>query len=148
MHTLCTRHARDMQLASSAGARVNRSRLAAEVGGAEAGGGGPVLVPVGVDDRRGADRVEAGALVGAELQVRAGKAVPELLLVAAADDERGDAGAAEEPGEGDLGAGDAAGGGHGLQGVDDAPEAGDVADRRLAPAGGLARRGGVGAVLA
>ena len=61
-----------------------------QVRGRQAVAGGLGLVPVGVEQRRGADRVELGALVVAEGQGRGGQVVGQLLVGTGADDQRGD----------------------------------------------------------
>ena len=70
-----------------------------EISWTEAVLGGPSLVPIGIEQRRLADLVEPGALLGGELHVDGGEIVLELLLGASADDQRSDGGPPQQPGE-------------------------------------------------
>jgi hypothetical protein len=60
------------------------------------------LVPVGIEERRRAHRLEAPELVVAELELRGGEVVGQLFVGARADDDRGDARTREQPRERDL----------------------------------------------
>ena len=74
-----------------------------EIGGAETVARRLRLVPVGIDQRRGADLVELGPLVGAQRQRRGGQVVSQLVAGPGADDQGGYGGPAEEVGQGYLG---------------------------------------------
>src|SRR5918998_5690736 len=113
------------------------------VGGAEAVGSGLPLMPEGVDERRGADLVEALALFFGELQVGRLEVVRQLPVGAGADDDGGDAGAAEQPGEGDLRGRDVAAFGDLDEHVDGVVEPVRISHRRLVPALDVAASFGV-----
>ena len=89
--------------AGSGGGTGRRSEVRAEqgeVGRAEAVGGGLGLVPVGVEQRRRADPVEAGALVGASARSSAAARLAASCSSSAGADHQGaDARAAEQPGQ-------------------------------------------------
>src|SRR5437870_6300346 len=70
-----------------------------QIGGAQAILGGPQLMPIGIEDSRRANLVEPLAFIIRELELSRREIVLELGLAAPADDERGDARPAEEPGK-------------------------------------------------
>src|SRR5687768_15122539 len=80
---------------------------------------GKGLVPIRIKQGRLADGIEPGALFGTELELGGEDVVPELVVTAPADDHRSDTGPAQQPGQRDLGAGDAALPGHRDDDVDD-----------------------------
>src|SRR5262249_36040770 len=64
--------------------------------------GEAALVPVGIGGGDGAGGVEAGDLLGRQVPPDRPEVLPQLLLVAGADDDRRDAGLLEQPVECDL----------------------------------------------
>src|SRR6266508_2988479 len=65
--------------------------------------GGRELMPIRIEDGGRAYLVEALALFLGERETGGGEIILELRLAAPADDERGDAGPAEQPGKRHLG---------------------------------------------
>lgn len=74
-----------------------------QVGRAQAVRGGLGLVPVGIEQRRPADRLQPGLLLLGQRQVGGAEVVGELLLVASADDDRRYRWPLQQPGKRDLG---------------------------------------------
>src|SRR5690606_37259341 len=108
----------------------------------------PALVPGGIEKGRRAHLVEPPIFLLRQHKRGSGNIVSELLLVAAADDEGGDSRSPEQPCQRHLCGRHAALPADFAQGIDDGPESVFVADGRLVPAGELARRGLVAAILA
>jgi len=106
------------------------------VGRAEPVGGGGLLVPERVDQVGGAYLVQRAALVGGQHERSRAQVVGQLLVGAGADDQRGYRGAAEQPGERDLGRRRVVRGGHVVQHLDRVVQLLLVADRRLVPGAG------------
>ena len=108
------------------------------------------LMPIGIGEGEFAGGVETGDLGGGERPADSTEVLAELLLVARADDERGDGGAAEKPVEGDLRDGLTGFAGNFVEGVDDGVEMlfGDlgthVLDELGVEAGGLGDAGSRG----
>ena len=110
-----------------------------QVGGREPVAGGLGLMPVRVDERRGAGRIEPGPFLVGETQRRRIEVVGELIAGARPDDQRGHAGPAEGPGQRDLGGRDLVLLRDADQELHDVVEALGVVDRRLVPVRQLAR---------
>src|SRR5436190_2658276 len=99
--------------------------------------GGRELVPIRIVESGRAHIVEALALFLREHKVGGGEIVLELCLAPTADDERGDAGPANQPRKRHLGPRHAASSGGFDDNIDDVPELFFIMDRRLVPAGKL-----------
>ena len=120
-----------------------------QVGGRQAVGRGPDLVPVGVQQRQGAGLVQLGPLAVAERRGRRRPGCRPVLVGARADHQRGDGRPGQEPGQRHLGGRDAVTTGDVDQHLDRCRTAVLVVDGRLvpvrelpAPGRGLVRRGG------
>jgi hypothetical protein len=105
-----------------------------QIGRPETSACGLRLVPIGVEQGRRADLVEPLALFGGQSQIGCSEVVAQLRLVASADDDGRDGGAAERPSRRHLGGRDIAGAGDIDEDIDDRPEPVFVSDRRLRPA--------------
>jgi drug/metabolite transporter (DMT)-like permease len=108
-----------------------------QVGGRQAVAGGLGLMPVRVDQRRGADLVQLGSFVGAEGEGRGRQVVGQLFFGARADHQRGDGRPGQGVGQGHLGGRDAVLPGDADQDLDDVVQGLAVVDRRLVPVGEL-----------
>jgi O-acetylserine/cysteine efflux transporter len=112
-----------------------------QVGGRQAVAGGLGLMPVRVDQRRGAGLVELGSFGLGEAEGRGRQVVGQLLRGAGADHDRGDGRLAQEVGQGDLRGRHAPPSGDADEDLDGVVQPLLVVDRRLAPVGELPRAG-------
>src|SRR5437764_15423159 len=96
-------------------------------------------MPIRIEDRRRAHFIEPFALSRRELELSRREIILELCLGPPADNERGDARPAEEPGKRHSCARNAARFGDIDDHIDDLPESALLIDRRLLPAGKLTR---------
>ena len=109
-----------------------------EIGWAEPVGRKVALVPRGTGEWDRRDIGQARDFFRSQLQRNGGEVIAELSFGAATEYQRIDSGAGQEPGQSDLGCGNAARLTNFYKHIHDVPQFLDVPDRGLCPAGELA----------